>query len=129
MRRRIVQIEVIFLYILTVVALAVREPEQTLLKNRVPAIPHGHAKAQQLLVIADTGNTIFTPAVGAGTRMVMSEIVPCIAILTVIFTDRAPLTFTEVRPPLFPVVCTLAIRPQTDFFLCHGETPFALCNF
>src|ERR1700760_4325857 len=99
MRWGVVQIEVIFLYILAVVALAVREPEQTLFKNRVLAIPQGHAKAQQLPVIADAGDTVFTPAIGPGARLVMSKIVPCIAILAVIFTHRSPLTFTEVRPP------------------------------
>jgi hypothetical protein len=65
MCRGIVEVEIILLDIFAVVALAVGQAEETLLQDWVPAIPERHAKAQPLLIIADTGQTVLTPAIRA----------------------------------------------------------------
>ena len=55
MRRRRVEVEVIFLHVLAVVPLAVREAEQTLLEDGILTVPQGQRKAELLLVIGNTG--------------------------------------------------------------------------
>ena len=52
-RRRAVEVEVVLLHILAMVALAVGQPEQALLQNRVPLVPQREGKAQPLLVVGD----------------------------------------------------------------------------
>ena len=53
-RRRAVEVEVVLLDILAVVRLAVGEPEQALLQDRVALVPQRQRKAQPLLVVADS---------------------------------------------------------------------------
>jgi len=55
------------LAILAVIALAVGEPEQTFLQDRVLLVPQGQGKAQPLLVVADSCQSIFTPLVSPRT--------------------------------------------------------------
>ncbi len=102
MRGGAVEIEVVFFDVFAVVGLTVRQTERTFLENRVFAIPQGHAEAQQLLVIADPGETIFTPVISARSCLVMSEIVPGISILAVVLANRTPLPLAQVGPPFSP---------------------------
>src|SRR6266481_1931366 len=99
MSRRAVKVEVILFDILTMVAFAIRQSEETLFENWIVAIPQGHAKAEKLLLIADAGKTILTPVVCARTGLVMGEVVPGISILAVVFTNRPPLALAQVWPP------------------------------
>ena len=98
-RRRAVEIEVVFLDVFAVVALAVRQAEHTFFEDGVFAIPQGHAEAQQLLVIADAGKTILAPVIGTRSGLVMSEVVPGISILAVVLANRTPLPLAKVGPP------------------------------
>src|ERR1700750_2500092 len=102
MRGRTVEVEVVLLYVFSVVALAIRQAEQTFFENGVFAIPKGDAEAQQLHIVADAGETIFTPVIGARSGLVVSEIVPRISILAVIFANGSPLPLTQVGSPLSP---------------------------
>ena len=52
MRGRAVDVEVVLLHVLAVVALAVGEPEQPLLQDRVALVPQRQREAQPLLVVA-----------------------------------------------------------------------------
>src|SRR4029077_18236023 len=54
------------------------------------------------LVIGDTGQAIFSPAVGTRASLVMSEIIPGIPILAVVFPYCPPLAFAEIRAPFLP---------------------------
>ncbi len=54
-RRRAVEIEVILLHILSVVALAIGQPEESLLEDRVPTVPQCQREAQALFVIGNPG--------------------------------------------------------------------------
>ena len=101
-RRRAVEIEVILLDILAVVAFAVGQPKQALFKNRVLFVPQGQGKAQPLVVIGDSGQTVLAPAIGARTGLVVSEVGPSIAFFTVIFAHGPPLPFAEIRSPFLP---------------------------
>ena len=64
-RRRAIQVEVVLLDVLAVIALAVGEPEQSLLEDRVRAVPERQGEAEPLLLIGEAGQAVFAPAVGA----------------------------------------------------------------
>ena len=60
-----VQVIIIFLDVLAVIALSIGQPERPLLENRVLAVPQGECKAQPLAIMADTGEAILAPMIGA----------------------------------------------------------------
>jgi hypothetical protein len=97
-----VEVIIILLDVLPVIALAIGQAEQTLFEDRVLAVPQSNGKAQSLVVVADPGEAVFTPVIGARAGLVVGEIVPRIAVLAIVLSDRAPLAFAEVRPPLLP---------------------------
>ena len=51
MGRRAVQVEIVFLDVLPVIALAVGQPEQPLLENGIFAVPQREGEAEPLLVV------------------------------------------------------------------------------
>ncbi len=102
MCRCAVEVEVVFLYVLTVVGLAVGQPEHALFENRIGAIPQCQGKAEDLFVIANAGDAVFAPLIGAGASLVMREVVPGVTILTVVLTDRTALPLGQVRSPFSP---------------------------
>ena len=65
MRRRAVEVEVVLLDVFAVVALAVGQPEQPLLQDRILAVPKRQREAEQLVVVGDSGQPVLAPAVGA----------------------------------------------------------------
>ena len=71
-RRRAVEIEVVLLDVFAMIALAVREPEQALLENRILSVPKSQRKAEPLLVVGDAGQAVFAPAIGAGASLVVA---------------------------------------------------------
>ncbi len=64
-RRQVVDEEVVLLDVLAVVALAVGQPVQALLEDGVLLVPHGQGEAQALVLVADPGEAVLAPAVGA----------------------------------------------------------------
>src|SRR4030095_366 len=63
-RRRAVEVKVVLLDVLTVIRLAVGEPKQALLQDRVALVPQRECEAQPLLVIADSAEAVLAPPVG-----------------------------------------------------------------
>ena len=102
MGRSVVEVEVVFLHVLAVIALAVGQTKQALFQNRVPAVPQGDRETQLLFVIGDTRQTVLSPAVGTRMALVMAEVVPRISILAVVLANRAPLPLAEVGSPFLP---------------------------
>ena len=102
MRGRAVEVEIVFFNVFPVVGLAVRQPEHAFFEDGVFAIPQGYAEAQQLLMIADAGQTILAPVIGAGSRLVMSEVVPGITVLAVVLANCPPLPLAKVGSPFSP---------------------------
>src|SRR5580700_1218218 len=94
-----IEVVVVFLDVLTVVAFAIGETEKPLFQDRVFFVPQGEGEAQPLLLVADSGQAIFAPAIRAAASVVMGKVVPCIASRGIVFTYRSPLAFTEVRSP------------------------------
>src|SRR5262249_24055780 len=112
-RRRAVEVEIVLLDILAVVAFAVGQAEQTLLDDRVFAVPQGQREAKLLVVVRNAGHTILAPAVGTGARLIVAQVIPGVAAFVVIFSAGSPLAFAQVRPPFFPGNSLLAtcIKP------------------
>src|SRR5215469_18840646 len=102
MGRRVVEIEVVFLDVLTMVSFTVGETEEAFLQNGIFPVPQRHGEAELLLVVADARQSVFAPAIRAGTSLIVREVVPGIAVAAVVLANRAPLPFAQVWSPLFP---------------------------
>lgn len=63
MRRRRIQIPVQLLAVLSMVSLMSRNTEQTFLQNRINSIPQPKCEAKALVVIRNSGKTVFAPSV------------------------------------------------------------------
>ena len=102
MGRGVIQIKVVLLDILAMIAFAVGETEEALLQDRVVAVPQRQGEAEPLLIVANTRESILAPAIGAGTCLIVREVVPGISIAAVVLANRAPLPFAQVWTPFFP---------------------------
>jgi hypothetical protein len=112
--RRGIQIIIELLDVLAVIALAVGQTEQPLLQDRVLAVPQGERQAQALATVADAGDTVLAPAVGARARLAVREILPGLAVSAVVLAHGAPLPLAQIRPPQLPRGLALGIFGQTD---------------
>src|SRR5262249_22125385 len=99
---RAVEVEVVFLDVLAVIALAVGETEQSLFEDGIVAVPQGEREAELLLIVGYAGQTVLAPAVGAGAGLIVAEVVPGVAAFAVVLADGSPLAFAEIGSPLFP---------------------------
>src|SRR5262245_11002648 len=61
-----------------------------------------------LLVVGESRQTVLAPVIGAGSRLVMAEVIPGIPILAVVLPHRSPLPLAQVGAPLPPGDLTLA---------------------
>ena len=98
MGRRAVEVIIVFLDVFAVIAFAIRQAEQPLLEDRVLAVPQSNGKTQPLVVVAEAGEAVLTPVIGARASLVVGKVVPSIAVLAVVLADRAPLALAEIRP-------------------------------
>jgi len=103
MRGRAVEIEVVLFDILAVIPFASRQPKQALFQDRIMFIPESDGEAEVLVAVANSSNAIFIPAVGAGARVVVGQIIPGGAVGTVILTHRAPGALAQIWSPALPV--------------------------
>ena len=108
-RRRAVEVEIVFLDILAVIALRAGQAEQPLLQDRIMSIPERQREAEILVAVANSGESILVPAIGAAASVVVREVRPGAAIVAVVFADSSPGALTEVRPPVFPVGLLIAV--------------------
>ena len=100
--RRTVDVEVVLLDIFAVVPLTVGQAEHALLEDGILAIPKSKGKAQPLLIIAEAGDAILAPMIGARARLIVGKVAPGVAVLAVVLPDGSPLALAEVRPPQLP---------------------------
>ena len=89
--------------VLSVISFRTTETEDTFLQERVASVPKGESKTQALRSIAKAGKTVLIPPIGARARVFVREILPGLAIGTVVFTHRAPRAFADVWPDCLPV--------------------------
>jgi hypothetical protein len=115
---RAVKVEVIFLDILTVIPLTVSESEQALFQNWIDPIPKRESETKDLFFIADPSDSVFAPSVCPRPCMIMREVIPRVAVLTVILPDRPPLPLRKIRPPFSPGHTLLGFL-KSHSFACH----------
>src|SRR5262249_7189068 len=115
------QVVVDLLDVLTVVALAVGQAEQALLQDRVVAVPQCQRQAEALLVVADAGDAVLAPAVGAAAGVVMGEVPPGVAVGAVVLAHGAPLPLAQVRAPFLPRLAAEAVLFKTPLLLVHRK--------
>src|SRR5436305_781984 len=92
----------VVLDVLTVVALAVAQPERTLLQDRVTAVPEGERQAEPLGGVTDATEPVLAPPEDARARMVEGEVGPGVAVAAVVLADGAPRARRDVRTPVAP---------------------------
>src|SRR5262245_29625178 len=119
MGRRTIEVEIVLLDILAMVGFAVGQPEQAFLEDRILAIPQGQREAQALAVVADAGQTILAPAIGARAGLIVGEVIPGVTTVAVVLTHRAPLTFAQVGSPLLPGNFLLSSLCKSHRFCVH----------
>ncbi len=98
-----VEVEVVLLDVLAVVALFVRQAEEAFLEDRVAAVPEGQPQAEVLEAVAEAGQAVLVPAIGAAAGVVVREEGPGVAGGGVVLADGAPGAFRDVGPPVLPV--------------------------
>ena len=118
-----IEVVVDFLDVLAVVALRVGQPEEALLEDGILAVPQGQGEAQELVVVAESGNAVLAPAIGAASRMVVGEVIPGRAVRAVILAHRAPLALADIGTPAAPVDLAVPCLEQALAFRieCHGH--------
>src|SRR5260221_5991300 len=107
MGRRVVEKEVVFLHILPVVALGVRQTKEPFFEDGIGFVPQGQGETQATLVVADPQQAILTPAVGARAGVIMREECTRVAIGGIILSYRCPLALRKVGSPAIPRLAVL----------------------
>ena len=124
MGRRAIEVIIDLLDVLAVIALAIGQPEETLLQNRVMPVPQRYSQAYQLPPVAPAGDAVLAPAIGPAAGVIMREILPGVAVLAVILADGAPLPLADIGPPAVPRHAALGL-PQTTCLGSSGERALA----
>src|SRR5262249_49857368 len=88
---------------LAVIALAVGQPEETLLQDRVAPVPERQRKGKALVIVRDSEQPVLPPPVGARAGAVVRKVVPGRAARAVVLAHRPPLALGQVRPPALPM--------------------------
>src|SRR5262252_2949825 len=102
MRRRTVEVKIVFFDVFSVVAFAVGQAEEPFLQNGIFSVPEGKRKTEPLLFVGQTSQTILAPTIGPRAGMVVRKVIPGISPFAVILTDRSPLTLAQIGPPALP---------------------------
>ena len=121
MRRRRIEVIIQFLNVLAVIAFAACEAEEALLYDRIVAIPKRQRKADSLVTVADAGDAVLVPTIGARAGMIVRKIVPRRAVRRVILADSSPGTFAQIWPPAFPVFRPRVRFGKALFFCFHNR--------
>ena len=121
--RRVVDMHPPLLGILAMIPLPRGDAEQTLLEVRIGTVPKGRGEAEELVAVREPGDPVLPPAIGLGPGVLVGEIVPCIAVGGVVFTDGTPGAVGEVRPPPAPAPRFVGDLPETLLFRIQGIDP------
>src|SRR5947208_6288360 len=104
MGRRRIEVPPVLLGVLAVVPFGPVEAEDPFLQDGVAPVPEGEGEAEDLGLVADPGEAVLVPAVGAGSSMVVREVLPgVVLVFAVVLADGAPGPLGQVGPPSFPV--------------------------
>ncbi len=136
-----VEVPPVLLGVLAVVALRAAQPEDPLLEDLVLAVPQCERETEGLPVIADPGQPVLVPPVGARAGMVVRKVVPRGAVVAVVLPhgapgalrrDMAPRPATPDRPrrppPIGPAPPRTAAHSRCVFFTSPDSTPETPCS-
>ena len=118
MRWRCIKMVVQLLYIFSMISLRPGEPEETFFENGIFAVPKGQGKAEILIAVADSGQTVFIPSIGGGAGVFVGEVVPGVAVDAVVLPHGSPGSFGKVWAPMFPVALLLLVVFQSLLLGC-----------
>src|SRR5262245_23617550 len=116
MRRRGIEIEVILLGIFSVIAFVSGQSEYAFLQNRIAPVPQRQGEADDLVPVADPGNSILAPAIGSRSGVIVRKKLPGGSARAVVLAHRAPLALGKVRPPTLPILFARAIVFEPNVF-------------
>src|SRR5262245_40036676 len=102
MRGRGVEVVIELFDVFAVVTLAIGEDEKSFFQECVAAVPECERQAQPPAVVTDPGETVFAPAIGPATGLVVRQVVPSIAVGAIVFANRAPLPLRYIGSPKSP---------------------------
>src|SRR5262249_22696164 len=119
-RRRRVEVVVALLHVLAVVALRAREAEETLLQDRVPAVPERDREAHVLVTVGEAHQAVLAPAVCARPGVLVRKGVPRSTVRAVVLADRSPLALRKVWAPALPILFALAVLFEADALGIEG---------
>ena len=105
----VIQVKVGLLDTLSVIALGVAEAKQSFLEKVVLLVPEGKGNVLKAMSVTDSRYAIFAPSVRTGSRMVVGEMAPGIAVVRVVFSNSRPLSFRHIRTPFLPVFGSFAV--------------------
>src|SRR5438270_5371514 len=90
-------------------------------------MPQRQAEAEDLIAVADSCNGILTPSIGFAASLIVVQVVPSIAIRTVVFPHRTPGARTEIWAPTAPGRHE-ALKGGVESFFFLRACPFGLDN-
>src|ERR1051325_8203910 len=104
MGRGRIEVPPVLLGVLAVVALGIAQAEDPLLQDGVASVPEGEGEAEDLGLVADAGQTVLIPAVGAGSRVLVRQVVPgAVLVWAVVLPAGPPPPLGQVGTPALPV--------------------------
>ena len=116
MAGRVVEVKVIFLDVLAVIPLVTCQAKHPLLEKWIVAVPQRQRETKILVPVAYSTQTIFIPAVGPGTSVIVWEVIPGVAIGTVVLAHCAPGALRQKWSPAIPVASFLLDHYQPNAF-------------
>ena len=99
----------ILLHVFAVIAFFTVQAEQALFQDPVAAVPKRQRKTKTLVAIADSGQPIFIPPIGARTGVLMRKIFPRIAVGAVVSRTVPQRVRLRMAPSFATERCGLAI--------------------
>src|SRR5262249_33921232 len=105
----------VLLRVLAVVALGAAKTEDPLLQDGVDAIPQAQREAESLALVADAGEAVLAPAIGAGARVIVRDVLPRGPLRAVVLPHRAPLALREVGTPEAPARASISCGETRAF--------------
>src|SRR5277367_2981680 len=115
-RRRRIQIEIAFLDVFAMIALIAGESKHPLLEDGVMAIPQRQSEANVLVAVAESGNAVLSPAIGARACVIVRKELPSRPVGAVVLAHGSPLPLGKIRSPALPVVLARARSFETSVF-------------
>src|SRR5689334_8425432 len=119
-RGRGVEMKVILLHVFAVVSFISGQAEEPFLENGIGFVPESEAETDILMTVANGGESVLVPTVGARAGLVVRKVLPGFSRGAVVLANRAPGPVTDVRSPALPVCLASSRFFETFFFRIHG---------